>query len=77
MTDLVYTHLNARAPGPNHPLFINRYGVLFEHMQASTLIRIDAQELRLLTPWTYLRDGSARTSSVQTLQFFVPSDCPP
>jgi ribulose-5-phosphate 4-epimerase/fuculose-1-phosphate aldolase len=41
MTDFIYTHLSARIPGPEHHFLINRYGVLFEHMRASDLVKID------------------------------------
>ena len=40
-TDLVYTHLSARIPGPDHHFLINRYGVNFQHMRASDLVKID------------------------------------
>ena len=41
MTDLVYTHISASLPGTGHHFLVNRYGVLFERMQASTLVKID------------------------------------
>lgn len=41
MTDLIDTHISVRVPDePNHFL-INRYGILFEHMKASDLVKID------------------------------------
>ena len=41
MTDLIDTHISVRVPNePNHFL-INRYGVLFDHMKASDLVKID------------------------------------
>ena len=41
MTDLIYTHLSARIPGPEHHFLINQYGVQFHEMRASDLVRID------------------------------------
>ena len=41
MTDLIYTHISARIPGPEHHFLINRYGVLFHDMRASDLVKID------------------------------------
>jgi ribulose-5-phosphate 4-epimerase/fuculose-1-phosphate aldolase len=41
MTDFIYTHLSARVPGPEHHFLINRYGVLFEDMCASDLVKVD------------------------------------
>jgi len=41
MTDMIDTHISLRIPGPEHHFLINRYGVLFQHMRASELVRID------------------------------------
>ena len=41
MTDLIDTHITARVPGPEHHFLINRYGVLFDEMRASDLVKID------------------------------------
>jgi ribulose-5-phosphate 4-epimerase/fuculose-1-phosphate aldolase len=41
MTDLIYTHISARLPGPEHHFLINHYGVLFHEMRASDLVKID------------------------------------
>jgi ribulose-5-phosphate 4-epimerase/fuculose-1-phosphate aldolase len=40
-TDLIYTHISARIPGPEHHFLINRYGVMFHEMRASDLVKID------------------------------------
>ncbi len=39
-TDLIYTHFSARVPGNEH-LLINPYGLMFEEITASTLVKID------------------------------------
>ncbi|WP_309093000.1 class II aldolase/adducin family protein [Phenylobacterium sp.] len=39
--DLVYTHISARIPGPEHHFLINPYGMLFEEITASSLVKID------------------------------------
>ena len=41
MTDLIDTHITLRIPGPEQHFLINRYGVLFDRMCASDLVRID------------------------------------
>jgi ribulose-5-phosphate 4-epimerase/fuculose-1-phosphate aldolase len=41
--DLVYTHVSARVPGTDGEFLINPYGLMFEEITASSLIRIDAQ----------------------------------
>src|SRR3982074_2896347 len=39
--DLVFTHISARVPGPDHHFLINPYGMLFEEITASSLVKID------------------------------------
>lgn len=39
--DLVYTHISARLPGPDDHFLINPYGVFFEEMTASSLVKVD------------------------------------
>jgi ribulose-5-phosphate 4-epimerase/fuculose-1-phosphate aldolase len=40
MTDQIYTHLTAKVPGTDHFL-INPYGVLFDEVTASCLVKVD------------------------------------
>ena len=40
-SDLVFTHITARLPGPEHHFLINPYGLLFEEITASSLIKVD------------------------------------
>lgn len=39
--DLVFTHISARVPGPEHHFLINPYGLLFEEITASSLVKVD------------------------------------
>ena len=39
--DLIFTHLSARVPGPEHHFLINAYTHMFEEMTASNLVKID------------------------------------
>jgi len=39
-TDLIYTHYSARVPGTDH-LLINPYGLMFDEITASALVKID------------------------------------
>lgn len=41
MTDLIDTHISLRVPGDSEHFLINRYGVAFDRMKASDLVRID------------------------------------
>src|SRR5215475_12178266 len=49
MTDLVYNHITARVPGDGHVL-INPYGMLYEEITASSLIKIDLDGNTVLQP---------------------------
>ena len=39
--DLVFTHVSARVPGPDEHFLINPYGMLFEEITASSLVKVD------------------------------------
>jgi len=41
MSDLVFTHISVRIPGPDHHFLINPYGLMFDEITASSLVRID------------------------------------
>jgi ribulose-5-phosphate 4-epimerase/fuculose-1-phosphate aldolase len=39
--DLVFTHISARVPGGDHHFLINAYGMMFEEITASSLVKVD------------------------------------
>jgi ribulose-5-phosphate 4-epimerase/fuculose-1-phosphate aldolase len=41
MSDLIFTHISLRVPGPEHHFLINPYGLLFDEITASSLVKID------------------------------------
>ena len=41
--DMIFTHISARVPGPEHHFLINPYGLLFEEITASSLVKIDVE----------------------------------
>ncbi|WP_254063185.1 class II aldolase/adducin family protein [Caulobacter sp. S45] len=41
--DLIFTHLSARVPGPEHHFLINPYQLMFEEITASSLVKIDVE----------------------------------
>ncbi|WP_111494568.1 class II aldolase/adducin family protein [Marinobacter bohaiensis] len=47
--DLIFTHISARIPGDEHHFLINPYGLMFEEITASSLVRVD-QEANKLDP---------------------------
>lgn len=52
MTDLVFTHISARVPGPEHHFLINPYGLMFDEITASNLVKIDLDG-RPVAPTSY------------------------
>ncbi len=50
--DLVYTHVSARLPGPEHHFLINPYGLMFDEITASSLVKVD-MDCRPLLPTPY------------------------
>ena len=47
-SDLVFTHVSARIPGPDHHFLINPYGLMFDEITASSLVKVD-QDCRKLS----------------------------
>lgn len=39
--DLIFTHISARVPGPDHHFLINPYGMMFSEITASSLVKVD------------------------------------
>jgi ribulose-5-phosphate 4-epimerase/fuculose-1-phosphate aldolase len=39
--DLIFTHLSARIPGPDHHFLLNPYNLMFEEVTASSLVKVD------------------------------------
>jgi ribulose-5-phosphate 4-epimerase/fuculose-1-phosphate aldolase len=46
--DLVFTHISARVPGPEEHFLLNPYGMLFEEISASSLIKVDLDGEKVL-----------------------------
>ena len=47
-SDLVFTHISVRIPGPEHHFLINPYGLMFDEITASSLVKVDQQCNKLL-----------------------------
>ena len=39
--DLIFTHLSARIPGPEHHFLLNPYNLMFEEVTASSLVKVN------------------------------------
>ncbi|WP_077002505.1 class II aldolase/adducin family protein [Variovorax sp. KK3] len=48
-SDLVFTHISARVPGPEHHFLINPYGLMFDEITASSLIKVDQDCNKVIT----------------------------
>ena len=46
--DLIFTHISARLPGPDHHFLINPYGMTFDEVTASSLVKIDLDGRKLM-----------------------------
>lgn len=47
-SDLVFTHITARIPGPEHHFLINPYGLMFDEITASSLVKVDMKCNKLI-----------------------------
>src|ERR1700759_14414 len=48
--DLIFTHLSARVPGPEHHFLINPYNLMFEEITASSLVKIEREGKPMMGP---------------------------
>jgi ribulose-5-phosphate 4-epimerase/fuculose-1-phosphate aldolase len=46
--DLVFTHISARVPGGAHRFLINPYGMMFEEITASSLVKVDLEGRKVI-----------------------------
>jgi ribulose-5-phosphate 4-epimerase/fuculose-1-phosphate aldolase len=45
--DLIFTHISARIPGPEHHFLINPYGMTFDEITAGSLVKVDLDGRKL------------------------------
>jgi ribulose-5-phosphate 4-epimerase/fuculose-1-phosphate aldolase len=50
--DMIFTHISMRVPGPDHHFLINPYGMFFEEITASSLVKVDL-EGNIVSPTPY------------------------
>src|SRR6266436_6673275 len=41
--DLIFTHVSARVPGADHHFLLNPYGMMFDEVTASSLLKVDSE----------------------------------
>jgi ribulose-5-phosphate 4-epimerase/fuculose-1-phosphate aldolase len=55
---VLYNHITARVPGPEHHFLINPFGLMYREVTASNLIRIDTQGNKISpSPYSVLQAG--------------------
>jgi ribulose-5-phosphate 4-epimerase/fuculose-1-phosphate aldolase len=64
-TDVIYTHISLRIPGPEHHFLINPFGLAFEEITASNLVKIDLDGRKVSdSPWPVNAAGFVIHSAV-------------
>jgi ribulose-5-phosphate 4-epimerase/fuculose-1-phosphate aldolase len=58
--DLIFTHLSARIPGPEHHFLLNPYNLMFEEVTASSLVKVD-MEGRPVEPTPFITNPAGFT----------------
>jgi ribulose-5-phosphate 4-epimerase/fuculose-1-phosphate aldolase len=67
--DLVFTHVTARVPGTEDQFLINPYGMMFEEITASSLVRIDIAGNKLDdSPWPVNPAGFTIHSAIHAVR---------
>lgn len=58
--DLLFTHLSVRIPGPEHHFLLNPFGLMFEEVTASSLVKVDLDG-KIVEPSKYLVNAAGFT----------------
>lgn len=67
--DLVFTHLTARVPGPDEHFLINPYGMMFEEITASSLVKVDLAGNKMMeTPYPINPAGYTIHSAIHEIR---------
>ena len=71
-SELIYTHISVRVPGPEHHFLINPYGPRFDEVTASNLVKID-MDGTAVTPATLVTPAKAGAYSANKAGFIIHS----
>ena len=81
-TDMIFNHLSARVPGEENLYLINPYGLLFDEITASSLIKVDFDGNVVSGDYPYNDAGHAIHTAVLksrpdiNVEIVVIVDCP-
>jgi ribulose-5-phosphate 4-epimerase/fuculose-1-phosphate aldolase len=70
--ELIYTHISMRVPGPEHHFLINPYGLRFDEVTASNLVKIDIDGAAV-TPATLVTPAKAGVYPANKAGFIIHS----
>ena len=67
--DLIFTHISARVPGPEIHFLINPYGLMFEEITASSLVKVDLDgNIMMATPYQINPAGYTIHSAIHQIR---------
>ena len=52
--DLIFTHISSRVPGADHHFLLNPYGMMFEEVTASSLVKIDLDGKKVMDSASFI-----------------------
>ena len=74
--DLVDTHISARVPGPEHHFLINPYGLMFDEITASSLVKVDLDGNQLTrSDYSINPAGFTIHSAIHEVRARTPAAC--
>ncbi len=62
--DLIFTHISARVPGKEHHFLLNPYGMLFDEITASSLVKVDLAGNKEMDSPYHINPASAQKNGV-------------
>src|SRR5882672_12829208 len=62
--DLIFTHISARVPGTEHYFLLNPYGMMFEEVTASSLVKVDLAGNKVMESPYFINPADFATSNV-------------
>jgi ribulose-5-phosphate 4-epimerase/fuculose-1-phosphate aldolase len=63
-SELIYTHISVRVPGPEHHFLINPYGLRFDEVTASSLLKVNQEGETILGTGTSARHQANKAGFV-------------
>jgi ribulose-5-phosphate 4-epimerase/fuculose-1-phosphate aldolase len=71
--DLIFTHLSARVPGGEHHFLVNPYGITFDEVTASNLVKVDLAGNKVLASPHPVNPAALSFTARSTLRATAPN----